>query len=58
MVTPQDEGEHKIVSETIIPYKEWKKVMEEEMKSVKKNQVQELIDLPNGCKAIGNKEIL
>ena len=32
--------------------------MEEEMGSMKVNQVWELVDLPPGCKAIGNKWVL
>ena len=34
---------------------EWIKAMEEEMASMRSNHVWELVDLPKGCKAIGNK---
>ena len=32
--------------------------IEEEMEFVKENKVWELVDLPSGCRAIGNKWVL
>lgn len=60
MVTPQDEEESKTNSKGIScpTKKEWKKAMEKEMESMTKNQVQKLVDLPIGHKAIRNKWIL
>ena len=37
---------------------EWMKAMNDEMESMRTNQVWDLIDLPSGCKAIGNKWVL
>ena len=60
MITPQDEEEPKTVHEALScpAKKEWKKAMEEEMESIKKNKVWELVDIPKGRKAIGNKWVL
>ena len=53
----QDEYEPRNVMEALSsPDKE--KALEEEMESVRSNQVQELVNLPKGCKAIGNKWVL
>ena len=56
----QDEDEPRNVTEALSgPDKEnWTKVMEEEMESMRSNQVWELVDLPKGRKAIGNKWVL
>ena len=37
---------------------EWMKVMNDEMESMRTNQVWDLVDLPSGRKAIGNKWVL
>ena len=37
---------------------EWIKAMKEEMASMRSNHVWKLVDLPKGCKAIGNKWVL
>ncbi|XP_070039882.1 putative mitochondrial protein AtMg00820 [Nicotiana tabacum] len=37
---------------------EWMKVMKEELESIKTNKVWDLVDLPLGYKAIGNKRVL
>ena len=60
MILPQDEDEPKNFKEAIsCPNKEkWIKVMEEEMESMRTNQVWELVNLPKGRKAIGNKWVL
>lgn len=36
---------------------QWKKVMESEMDSLKKNDVWELVDLPKGKKILENKSV-
>src|SRR4051812_47932580 len=36
----------------------WKAAMQEELESMWTNQVWDLVDLPAGCKAIGNKWVL
>ena len=55
-----DEEEPKIIQEAISgpTFKEWIKAMEEEMNSMKSNQVRDLVDLPPGRKTIGNKWVL
>jgi transposase InsO family protein len=59
IVTP-DYEEPRNVNEALSCYakEEWIKAMEEEMESMKSNQVWELVDLPKGRKAIGNKWVL
>ena len=56
----QDKDEPRNVTEAFLgPDKEnWTKAMEEEMASMRSNQVWELVDLPKGRKAIGNKWVL
>ena len=56
----QDKDEPRNVTEALSgPDKEnWTKAMEEEMESMRSNQVWELVDLPKGRKAIGNKWVL
>ena len=56
----QDEDEPRNVTEALSgPNKEnWTKAMEEEMESMRSNQVWELVDLPKERKAIGNKWVL
>ena len=60
IVTPHDDKEPKTVKEELeCPAKEkWKVALEDEMESLKVNQVWTLVDLPPGRKAIGNKWIL
>ena len=60
IVTPQDDDELETIKETLeCPTKEkWKVALEEEIESMKVNQVWSLVDLPLGQKAIGNKWIL
>jgi hypothetical protein len=57
-----DEGIHepRTVAEALsgTEAKEWSIAMQEEMDSMDKNQVWELVDLPPGRKAVGNKWIL
>ena len=60
IATPQDDDEPEIIKEALeYPTKEkWKVALEEEIESMKVNQVWSLVDLPPGQKAIGNKWIL
>lgn len=60
LLTPQDSDQLRIAHEALsFPIKkQWKNEMEEEMDSVKVDQVWRLVDLPPGCKTIGNKWIL
>jgi len=57
MVAPQDEYEPRNIKEALnCPSKEkWIYAMKEEIESMKSNHVWELVDLPKGRKAIGNK---
>jgi len=38
--------------------KQWVKSMEDEMESMKTNDVWDLVDLPSDCRAIGNKWVV
>ena len=60
MIAPQDDEEPKTITEDLSgpKAKEWSKAMEEEMESMRTNQVWDLVDLPPGRKSIGNKWIL
>ena len=60
IATPQDDDEPETIKEALeYPTKEkWKVALEEEIESMKVNQVWSLVDLPPGRKAIGNKWIL
>ena len=60
MCTSQDEDEPKSYKEALSsPTSEkWKAAMIEEMESMKKNQVWDLVDLPPGQKTIRNKWVL
>jgi len=60
MIVMQDEEEPRNIREALTcPAKEkWMKAMEEEMESMRSNSVWELVDLPEGRKAIGNKWVL
>ncbi|XP_022899289.1 uncharacterized protein LOC111412586 [Olea europaea var. sylvestris] len=60
LVSPANSEEPSSVQEALsCPAKEkWKNAMEEEMESMKSNQVWDLVDLPSGRKAIGNKCVL
>ena len=59
MVT-HDEEEPKTIQEALSSptSKEWIKAMEEEMNSMKSNQVLDMFDLPPSRKTIGNKWVL
>ena len=56
----QDKDEPRNVIEALsgLDKENWTKAMEEEMESMRSNQVWELVDLPKGRKAIGNKWVL
>ena len=56
----QDKDEPRNVTEALtgLDKENWTKTMEEEMESMRSNQVWELIDLPKGRNAIGNKWVL
>jgi len=60
MIAPQDDEEPKIFNHALSDPKasEWIKAMEEEMESMKINQVWDLVDLPSGRRSIGNKWVL
>ena len=60
IIAPQDEDEPRNINEALnCPNKEkWIYAMKEEMESMKSNQVWELVDLPKGRRAIGNKWVL
>ena len=60
LVDLQEDNEPRNVSEAFsCPTKvEWIKAIEEEMASMRSNYVWELVDLPKGCKTIGNKWVL
>ena len=60
MILPQEDEEPRNIKEALqCPAKEkWMKAMEEEMESMRSNQVWKLVDLPKGRKAIGNKWVL
>ena len=48
MIAPQDDEEPKTITEALSgpKAKEWSKAMEEEMESMRTNQVWDLVDLP------------
>jgi len=60
MIAPQDDEEPKTFSHALSGPKanEWIKAMEEEMESMKINQVWDLVDLLSGRRSIGNKWVL
>jgi len=60
MIAPQDDEEPKTFNHALSGPKasEWIKAMEEEMESMKINQVWDLVDLPSGQRSIGNKWVL
>ncbi|CAL5374326.1 unnamed protein product [Camellia sinensis] len=60
MIAPSDEMEPKNLKEALSSpaSKEWSTAMEEEIESMKKNHVWDLVDLPLGRKTIGNKWVL
>jgi hypothetical protein len=60
MIAPQDDEEPKTFNHALSGPKasEWIKAMEEEMESMKINQVWDLVDLPSGRRSIGNKWVL
>ena len=60
MIASQDDDEPKTVQEALSSSvsDEWTKAMNDEMESMRTNQVWELVDLPLGCKIIGNKWVL
>ena len=59
-VTPEDDEEPKSVNEALTgPAKDhWRNAMEEEMESMQINKVCDLVDLPKGRRAVGNKWVL
>ena len=60
MIVRHDDEEPKNVNEALSgpKAKEWIKAMEEEIESMKNNQVWDLVDLPPGRRSIENKWIL
>jgi hypothetical protein len=60
MVSSQDDEEPRTVQEALSSSAndEWMKAMDDEMESMRTNQVWDLVDLPPGRKAIGNKWVL
>jgi len=60
MIALQDDEEPKTFSHALSGPKEreWIKAMEEEMESMKINQIWDLVDLPLGRRSIGNKWVL
>ncbi|RVW77963.1 hypothetical protein CK203_048286 [Vitis vinifera] len=60
IVTQYDDAEPNSVQValTCLTKDEWRKAMEEELESMRKNQVWDLVDLPSNQKAIGTKGLL
>ena len=60
IASQDDDDEPKTVQEALSSFvsDEWMKAMNDEMESKRTNQVWDLVDLPSGCKAIGNKWVL
>ena len=60
IVTPEDDKEPKSVNEALTsPAKDhWRNAMEEEMESMRINEVWDLVDLPKGRRPVGNKWVL
>ena len=60
MTITQDENEPRNVTKALLGLdkENWTKVMEEEMESIKSNQVWKVVDISKGHKAIRNKWIL
>ena len=60
MIASQDDDEPRTVQEALSPSisDEWMKAMNDEMESMRTNKVWDLVDLPLGWKAIGNKWVL
>ena len=60
IVTQYDDAEPNSVQValTCLTKDEWRKAMEEELESMRKNQVWDLVDLPSNQKAIGNKRVI
>ena len=60
MVAPQEEAKSKTLKEALSSYatKEWNNMMDEEMESMRINQVWDLVDLPSKCKTTENKQVL
>ena len=60
MIASQDDDEPKTVQEALSSFvsDEWMKAMNNEMESIRTNQVWDLEDLLLGRKAIGNKWVL
>ena len=60
MIASQDDDEPKIVQEALSSSvsDEWMKAMNDEMESMRTNQVWDLVDLLSGHKVIGNKWVL
>ena len=60
MIASQDDEEPQTLSDALSGHKakEWIQAMEEEIESMKTNQVWDLVDLPSGRRSIGNKWVL
>ena len=60
MIASQDDDEPKTVQEAISSSvsDEWMKAMNDEIESMRTNQVWDLVDLPSWRKVIGNKWVL
>ena len=60
MIASQNDDEPKTVQEALSSSvsDEWMKAMNDEMESMRTNQVWDLVDLPSGRKAIRNKWVL
>ena len=60
MIASQDDDKPKNMKRTLSSSvnDEWMKAMNDEMESMRTNQVWDLVDLPSGQKAIGNKWVL
>ena len=60
MIASQNDDEPKTVQEALSSSvsDEWMKAMNDEMESMRTNQVWDLVDLPSGHKEIGNKWVL
>ena len=60
MIASEDDDEPKTVQEALSSSvsDEWMKAMNDEMESMRTNQVWDLVDLLSGCKEIGNKWVL
>lgn len=60
MIASQDDDEPKTMQEALLSFvsDKWMKAMNDEMESIRTNQLWDLVDLPSRRKAIGNKWVL